>query len=466
MDIKKKNKFCLKRIPCLFKKYKLFLLLTMVFDHARNIYGQPVRPNIVLIIADDMGWDDVSFHGSDQILTPNIDMLAYTGVALERYYSHCICTPTRSALLTGKYSYVTGMQGYPLTNSEDRGLPVTEKIMPQYLKDLGYATHLVGKWHVGQSRTAFLPTMRGFDTHYGHRGGFIDYYEYTLQEADETGEEVSGLGLFRNMSAAWEDEGYVTDLYTKEAKAIITSHDELAPLFLTVAHNAPHSGNAAAVLQAPAEYVRSMRHIESPQRRIFAAMVKKLDESVGEIVNALLDKGILNNTIIAFISDNGGMTTGDSMNYASNWPLRGIKMTPFEGGNLRGIIGRNPPYLDSLQNSIVYKVLRRIDKPFNFKKMEIRDEIKVICNKVKSKENDLCYPQNNYWCLFNIKEDPCEVHDVSAKNPRIVHNMMTRLRKELERVKSRNKTIYRDPRSFPRLHNYSWDIWADNIAMA
>ncbi|XP_053603791.1 arylsulfatase J-like isoform X2 [Plodia interpunctella] len=292
------------------------------------------RPNIVFIIADDLGWDDVSFHGSDQIQTPNIDLLAYSGVVLERYYSHCLCTPSRAALLTGKFAHHLGMQGYPLTNGEDRGLPLTEKILPQYLKELGYSTHLVGKWHSGNSRKKYFPNERGFDSFFGHISGYIDYYEYVLEETWDSG-KVSGFALYRNFTPAWDVEGYITDVYTEEAVSIIKNHDVTKPLFLNIAHNAPHSGNQASLMQAPPEDVRAMRHVELPERRTLAAMLKKLDESIGNIVEALLNKDMLQNTIIAFVSDNGGMTTGDpdySVNYGSNWPLRGFKMSPFEGG--------------------------------------------------------------------------------------------------------------------------------------
>ncbi|XP_047022719.1 arylsulfatase B-like [Helicoverpa zea] len=290
------------------------------------------RPNIVFIIADDMGWNDVSFHGSDQTLTPNIDLLAYSGVALGRYYSHAVCTPSRSALLTGKYSYKLGMQGYPLVLSEDRGLPTSITILPEYLKEAGYSTHIVGKWHVGSSREEYLPTKRGFDSHFGHRGGYLDYYEYSYEEDWGKLGRVAGLALFRNQTPAWDVEGYITDIYTEQATSIINKHDTSSPLFLMVAHNAPHASNDGALLQAPHDTVREMRYVESPQRRIFAAMIKKLDDSVGDIVAALYAKGILDNTIIAFVSDNGGMTSGEFNNFASNYPLRGIKMSPFEGG--------------------------------------------------------------------------------------------------------------------------------------
>ncbi|XP_045494378.1 arylsulfatase I-like isoform X1 [Colias croceus] len=353
------------------------------------------RPNIVLIVADDLGWDDVSFHGSDQVLTPNIDLLAYTGVALERYYSHCICTPSRSALLSSKFAHVTGMQGYPLTNGEDRGLPLTLKIMPQYFKDLGYTTRLVGKWHVGHSRTEYLPMSRGFDSHFGHRGGYIDYYEYLLMENWSIG-EVSGLDLYRNMTPAWDEKGYVTDLYNEEAKSIIKSHDKAQPLFLVVAHNAPHCANEGAPLQAPPEDVRAMRHVESPKRRIYSAMVKKLDDSVGDIVKALHDKGILDNTIIAFISDNGGITSGSSVNYASNYPLRGLKLTPFEGGiRVNGLVwSRNLTGANHLWKGYMHIVdwmptlIRAVgsDPPTNIDGIDLWDNI--ISNK-PSKRNDI-----------------------------------------------------------------------------
>ncbi|KAJ8727646.1 hypothetical protein PYW07_001765 [Mythimna separata] len=283
-------------------------------------------------MADDMGWNDVSFHGSDQVPTPNIDLLAYSGVALGRYYSHAICTPSRTAFLTGKYAYKTGMQGFPpITMGEDRGIPTNIKLLPEYLKDAGYSTHLVGKWHVGSSREEYLPTKRGFDSHFGHRTGCIDYYEYTYEEYWTEG-QVSGMSLFRNQTAAWDVEGYITDVYTEQAKSVIKNHDTKSPLFLMVAHNAPHSANDAALLQAPPEEVRKMRHVESPERRMFAAMVKKLDDGVGDIVQALSEKGILENTIIVFVSDNGGMTVGEYKNYASNHPMRGLKITPYEGG--------------------------------------------------------------------------------------------------------------------------------------
>ncbi|GBP48056.1 Arylsulfatase B [Eumeta japonica] len=161
------------------KTLNIFLVLVALAVRANPCHSPP---HIVFILADDMGWRDVSYHGSDQILTPNIDALAYSGVMLRHYYSEAICTPARTALLTGKYPWRLGMQGIPLMNGEDRGIPLTERLLPSHLKALGYLTHLVGKWHVGMSRDEQLPTFRGFDTHYGIRGGFVDYLTYDKVE--------------------------------------------------------------------------------------------------------------------------------------------------------------------------------------------------------------------------------------------------------------------------------------------
>ncbi|XP_026322449.1 arylsulfatase J-like [Hyposmocoma kahamanoa] len=517
-------------------------------------------PNIVFIVADDLGWDDVSFHGSEQVLTPNIDLLAYTGVALERFYSHSVCTPSRAALLTGKYAYTMGMHGYPLTNAEDRGLPINEKILPQYLKTLGYATHLIGKWHLGHSRSEYFPNNRGFDSYFGHRGGFIDYYEYTCEETWRTG-PVSGLDLFRNTSAAWDVEGYITDIYTKEAVNVVKNHDKSKPLFLMVSHNAPHAGNNGALLQAPPATVRSMRHVESQERRIFSAMVKKLDDSVGDIIESLSDKQMLNNTIILFLSDNGGAYQKKYPNFASNWPLRGTKFSPFEGGqrvvglvwsplvnttnhllkgfvhavdwlptiltaagldppteidgidqwnsilnnedsirneifdiyddnhavfksaiigdfklitgvveeydykggDVRGIIGKGPSYVDAIKTCKMHSILYSTGIKFDMNDINLRNDIRVKCKNTEY-NMPLCIPDNDKVCLYNIKEDPCEKRDLSSTHPDIVRNLLSRLQIELKRTKERVWPLIRDPRGRPSAHNYTWTSWADNLA--
>ncbi|XP_039279274.1 arylsulfatase B [Nilaparvata lugens] len=300
---------------------------------------QPFRPNIVMIIADDLGWNDVGFHGSDQIPTPNLDALAFNGVILNNHYVQPQCTPSRAALMTGRYPIKTGMQGPPLLAAEPRGLPLSYKILPQYMRDLGYSTHAVGKWHLGYYRRDYTPQYRGFDTHLGYYGGFTSYYDYILQDIYPEG-EFTGFDLRRNGSIAYDLQGrYATDVYTEEAVNVIHSHPVGRPLFLYVAHLAVHAGNRGKLLEAPQEVINRFQHIVDPQRRTYAAMVAKLDESVGEIVSALHRRSMLDNTIIVFMSDNGAPATDNQRpniglfpNWGSNYPLRGAKETLWEGG--------------------------------------------------------------------------------------------------------------------------------------
>ncbi|GAB6025102.1 hypothetical protein CHUAL_010534 [Chamberlinius hualienensis] len=287
------------------------------------------RPNIVIILADDLGWNDVSFHGSNEIPTPNIDALAYRGVILNNYYVLPICSPSRSALLTGKHPIHTGMQGDVIFGMQPYGLPLTEKLLPHYLKELGYATHLVGKWHQGFFRTEYTPTYRGFDSHFGYFCGHQDYYSHQALESSDN----VGFDMRRNMSVAWDTVNkYSTNLFTDEAISVINNHDTSQPLFLFLSELAVHAGNSYDTIQAPAEYIARFPYIEDLKRRKFAGVLTLLDESVGNVTIALNDRGMLNNTIILFSTDNGGATGGYDGNAGSNFPLKGCKDTLFEGG--------------------------------------------------------------------------------------------------------------------------------------
>nr|CAD7200791.1 unnamed protein product [Timema douglasi] len=543
------------------------------------------HPHIVVIIADDLGWNDVGFHGSDQIPTPNIDALAYHGVILNRHYTMPTCTPSRTAFLTGKYPIRTGMQGFPIKAGEPRGIPLEERLLPERLAQLGYSTHLVGKWHVGSHRVDYTPTRRGFASHFGYWNGYIGYFDHNIQQGDgivifhhgrnyslkglfflpisyysspvaslvltdssqltsdsqhlahegspgpqnihkvqrregrrgnsgkkqetwennlmggldpvgeaagaslgkivgcrqgnadisyrernflpriaegrgdteigrgcgETHEngwrnikreggsekkraghgtglprfddrhitcnedekrahthihmhsgwaerqpegshgeleprpdeaglrpwlgalapqlhrlppgssvssggphrtvfdasvdkcggggggvvianapydrEFRGLDLHRDLDPALENRGqYATDVFTREAVDIILSHDKARPLYLQVAHLAVHSGNDTLRLEVPDVDANERRfsYITNPRRRLFAGMLARLDESVGKIVEAMAERGILDNSILVFLSDNGAQTFGLHTNEGSNWPLRGL----------------------------------------------------------------------------------------------------------------------------------------------
>ncbi|XP_060530933.1 arylsulfatase B-like [Cylas formicarius] len=289
------------------------------------------QPNIVFIIADDLGWNDVGFHGSNQIPTPNLDALAYNGIILNSHYAQSSSTPTRSALLTGKFPMRLGMQGPGIAAAEKRALP-EHKILPEYFKDMGYVTHLVGKWHLGYSRWNETPTFRGFDHHFGYYNSFMSYFDYlstwTYNDKDYTGFELRSDGV-----PAFEETGkYATDLFTDIGTNIINEHDNSRPLLLLVSHLAVHAANKGKPLEASQETVNKFQHIVDANRRTYAAMVSKLDDSVGAIVDALDQKGMTSNSIIVFISDNGAPTVGEYQNWGSNYPLRGIKNTLFEGG--------------------------------------------------------------------------------------------------------------------------------------
>ncbi len=247
-------------------------------------------PNIVVIVADDLGWKDVGYQGSE-IRTPRLDALANGGVALDRFYAQPMCSPTRAALLTGNSTARLGITR-ALSKLVPTGLPLDQTILPQYLKEMGYQTSLVGKWHLGFRQRAYLPTSRGFDSFYGHLTGGIGYWDHV---------HGGGYDWARNEEVLRE-EGYATHLMANEAVRVIETRDPGAPLFLYAAFSAPHLPN-----EAPEEMIATYAEIENPYRRIHAAMVTELDVGVGQIVDALEAQGMLDNTLIWFMSDNGGL---------------------------------------------------------------------------------------------------------------------------------------------------------------
>ncbi|KAJ0179606.1 hypothetical protein K1T71_005318 [Dendrolimus kikuchii] len=305
--------------------YPLFSLLCVCASYASTLR---IKPHIVFILADDLGWNDVGFHGSNQIPTPNIDSLAVSGLMLHNYYVTPICTPSRAALMTGKYPIHTGMQHGVLYGAEPRVLPLTEKLLAQYLKELGYRTHLIGKWHLGSYKKEGLPLNRGFETHIGFWTGKIDMYDHTNMEKGSW-----GFDFRRGFEVAHDLFGqYATDIYTNEAIKVIQSHNKSEPLFLMIGHSAVHSGNPYEFLRAPDEVIAKFGNISDTQRRKFAGVMTKLDESVGKVVESLQAHGLLDNSIIVFSTDNGGAAAGFNDNAASNFPLRGVKNTLWEGG--------------------------------------------------------------------------------------------------------------------------------------
>ena len=248
------------------------------------------KPNVVIILTDDLGWGDVSYHGG-HIPTPNIDQLAKDGMELNRFYSNPICSPTRASLMTGLHIFNHGVVR-PFMNpaAEQTGMPPELKIMPQYFNEAGYQTALSGKWHLGTAKEEFWPTNRGFETSYGHMTGGIGYFDHTA---------AGRLDWHRNESTLRE-EGYSTELIANEAINIIKNKDQNRPLFLYVAFNAPHTP-----IEAPLKDIEKFSYLEDEKDQVYAANVNALDNEIGRIIKAIKTEGLLEETIILFFSDNG-----------------------------------------------------------------------------------------------------------------------------------------------------------------
>ncbi|MCE9589566.1 MAG: arylsulfatase [Planctomycetes bacterium] len=258
---------------------------------AKAVDAPANRPNIIHIVADDLGWKDVGFNGCTDIKTPNLDKLAAGGARLTQFYVQPMCTPTRAALMTGRYPFRYGLQTAVIPSVSAYGLDTSEWLMPQSLKEAGYKTAIIGKWHLGHADKKYWPRQRGFDYQYGAMIGELDYF---------THEEHGVLDWFRDNQPV-KEEGYTTTLIGKDAARLIEQHDASTPLYLYLTFNAPHTP-----YQAPKEYIDRYPNIEDPTRRTYAAMVTCLDDEIGRVVAALEKKNMRGNTLILFHSDNGG----------------------------------------------------------------------------------------------------------------------------------------------------------------
>lgn len=308
---------------------KLFGLVVLLFSAAICVptlaRAADNKPNIVYIVADDLGWKDVGYHGSD-IKTPNIDKLAEDGARLEQFYAQPMCTPTRGALMTGRYPFRYGLQTLVIPSAHTWGLPTDEYLLPQALKDAGYETAIVGKWHLGHADPKYWPRQRGFDYQYGPMIGEIDYFTH----------EQHGVTDWYLNNKVVKEPGYSTILLGNAAVKLIDGHNTAVPLYLYLAFNAPH-----APYQAPQEYLDQYKNIADPSRRAYAASITAMDDEIGRVVAALKQKGMRDNTIIIFQSDNGGtrnaMFSGEQdMSKVTipcdNGPYRDGKGTLYEGG--------------------------------------------------------------------------------------------------------------------------------------
>lgn len=285
-------------------------------------------PNVVLILVDDMGYSDVGFNGCKDIPTPNIDMIASQGVVFTNgYVTYAVCGPSRAGIITGRYQDRFGFSRNPLFAPKDpnMGLPQEESTMAEILSQAGYKSAAIGKWHLG-AHPSQRPLKRGFTDFFGFLTGGHRYFpeEWTLQDENAVNSQFDAYRtkLLRNDQRIEEKE-YLTDALSREAVNYIEKYKN-DPFFIYLAYNAPH-----APLQATEKYLSRFGHIEDEKRKVYAAMVSSVDDGVGLVLQKLEELKLVENTMVVFLSDNGGP---EKTNGSDNGPLKGQKGDLWEGG--------------------------------------------------------------------------------------------------------------------------------------
>jgi Arylsulfatase A and related enzymes len=421
----------------------LLLLLLPCLLHAQK------KPNIVIILADDLGWGDVGYHGSSHP-TPHIDQLAREGAVLNRFYTAPICSPTRAGMLTGRYPNRFGLRANVIPPWSPFGVDTTEEFIPQMLAQAGY-THraAIGKWHLGHSSRKYLPLSRGFTHFYGHYNGAIDYFTH----------EREGELDWHNDEATCYDKGYSTDLITNEAVKCIKRYAGESPFFVYVAYNAPHSP-----FQAKKEDLQVYgRDTSGRDSLTYAAMVTAMDRGIGQILQSLKDAGVEDNTLVIFFSDNG---SADTL-IGSNGGLRGMKFQEWDGGVRAPAIVKWPGVVKGRQT--IEQVMGYIDiaptlrqvagvtskppKPYDGMSMlpVWKGEKKAVSRSMYLGFGTLIYDdwkivkanmgnpkmEGKEDMLFNIVKDPGERRNVRAENEQ-VYARLNKMVAEFDDIKSDN----------------------------
>lgn len=389
------------------------------------------KPNILVILLDDAGYNDFGFMGSKEMQTPNIDALAREGVVFtDGHVAATVSSPSRACLMTGRYGHRFGYE----CNLSDRtnGLPLEEETIADVFKTNGYRTSAIGKWHLG-SKDEHHPNSRGFDLFYGMKGGARDYF-YDEKKSDRPGDERNLL--LNDKQVKFED--YLTDVFSEKAVAFIT--ESAQPFMMYLAYNAVHTP-----MQATDE---DMARFEGHPRQKLAAMTYALDRGIGTIVDGLKASGKFDNTLIFFLSDNGGATT----NQASNDPLKGFKGNKFEGGHrvpyfvvwkaeisgdkrYDGLVSSLDIFATAIDAADISKTRNKLDGvsllPYlKGKKKEPHDVLywrKMDTRAIRSGDYKLIITRGVDSVLYNIRRDPAEVNNLIHQQPKLYRKLAEKL---------------------------------------
>jgi arylsulfatase A-like enzyme len=458
--------------------------------------GFAAQPNVVLIVSDDQGYPDLGCIGTKPLITPNLDKLAAEGVRGTSFYvTWPACTPSRGSLLTGRYPQRNGLydmvrndlvnyghrydaEEYAVSPEMTLGLDVREVTIGDMLRKAGYVTGCVGKWDMGQARR-FLPLQRGFDFFYGHGNNGIDYY---------THERYGVASLFRGNERTEEDKGtYVTEVFRREALRFVNEQAGRKPFFLYLAFNAPHGASSfgegtkegdkkmSEGVQAPEKYVAMYRgKVKDERLARYCGAVTCMDEAIGAVMEAVEKAGQAENTLVVFLSDNGGSGNG------GNAPLRGQKSTMWEGGLrvpfiMRWPAGKVPAgkvtdeFLTSLElvptllnavgakgSSFAKASEDKLHPSYEGVKLDGFDMLPVLRGEVKSPRKEMYWQrrgekaarvENWKWVesgkgggLFDLSTDLGEKKDLSGERPKVLQRMrenFVRWRREMDGAEAR-----------------------------
>ena len=457
---------------------KFFLTLIMLSGLLLSAQQDKDKPNLIVIMTDDMGYADVGFNGCKDIPTPNIDSIAYNGAHIVNgYVSFPVCGPSRAGFITGRYQDRFGFTKNPTIDptNDIAGLPLDEKTIAEVLHKEGYKSAIVGKWHLG-THPNFHPLKRGFDYFYGFLSGGHNYFmnQLTIENLENVKSKWAWYKTkLRENHKTLEFEDYKTDYLTDELseaglRFINKQAENNQSFFLFLAYNAPHTP-----MHATEKYLSRFPDIEDKKRKTYAAMVSAVDDGVGNVLRTLKDNGIEENTLIVFLSDNGGAHN----NASKNTPLRGTKGSVYEGGlrvpfamQWKGVIPANTSYEESVSSlDIMASIVDILDIKTNPKKpLDGVNIIPYLTGKKKGapheylfwrkwEQNAMAAINADYKLLkvkknaetefYNLKKDVSEKENIKGSNSKKVQE----IQKEWDKWNVQLKD-----RVFPTLGNDKW----------